>query len=119
MKHNMNLKTKPYCEQVREWPESGRHILAQFDDETIIVYQAYRPQIGRFASEHGYFGGEFSYSRMSWIKPNFLWMMYHGWSWAGWYDPRPHDDPRDTSLFPRLLRPKRSPGAAVGVIGSV
>ena len=77
----MNLKTKPYCEQVREWPESGRHILAQFDDETIIVYQAYRPQIGRFASEHGYFGGEFSYSRMSWIKPNFLWMMYRS-NWA-------------------------------------
>ncbi len=41
MKQNMNLKTKPYCEQVREWPTSGRHILAQFDDETIIVYQAY------------------------------------------------------------------------------
>ena len=30
--------------------------------------------------EHGVFGGEFSYSRMSWIKPNFLWMMYRsGW----------------------------------------
>jgi hypothetical protein len=29
---------------------------------------------------HGYFGGEFSLSRMSWVKPNFLWMMYRsGW----------------------------------------
>ncbi len=29
-----------------------------------------------FAVDHGYFGAEFSYSRMSWIKTNFLWMMY-------------------------------------------
>ena len=45
-----------------------------------MVYQAYRPAIGRYAAEHGRFGGEFSLSRMSWIKPNFLWMMYRsGW----------------------------------------
>ena len=32
------------------------------------------------ATEHGRFGGEFSFERMSWIKPNFLWMMYRsGW----------------------------------------
>ena len=72
----MNLTTQLYSEQVLRWPSSGRHILAQFDDETIIVYQAYRPEIGKFAAKHGYFGGEFSYNRMSWIKPNFLWMMY-------------------------------------------
>jgi hypothetical protein len=74
------LVTEPYTDQVRIWPENGRHILAQFDDDTIVVYQAYRPAIGRFAAEHGTFGGEFSYSRMSWVKPNFLWMMYRsGW----------------------------------------
>lgn len=72
----MNLTTQLYSVQVLRWPSSGRHILAQFDDETINVYQAYRPEIGRFAAKHGYFGGEFSYNRMSWIKPNFLWMMY-------------------------------------------
>ena len=70
------LTTAPYAEQMKAWPQTGRHILAQFDDETIVVYQAYRPCIGRFAIELGYFGGEFKYSRMSWIKPNFLWMMY-------------------------------------------
>src|SRR6478735_88475 len=69
-----------YPEQAKVWPKEGRHILAQFDAETVIVYQAYRPTIGRFAAEHGAFGGDFSYSRMSWIKPNFLWMMYRsGW----------------------------------------
>ncbi|WP_375339409.1 DUF4291 family protein [Okeania hirsuta] len=29
-----------------------------------------------FAASKGYFGGEFSLNRMSWIKTNFLWMMY-------------------------------------------
>jgi len=72
----MTLATKQYSDQVLRWPTMGRHILAQFDDETIIVYQAYRPEIGNFAVKQGHFGGEFSYSRMSWIKPNFLWMMY-------------------------------------------
>jgi hypothetical protein len=71
-----DLETAPYAEQVKCWPASGRHILAHFDEETVIVYQAYRPAIGRFAAENGFFGGPFKYSRMSWIKPNFLWMMY-------------------------------------------
>src|SRR5207253_9621790 len=74
------LPTAPYRDQQRLWPASGRHILAHFDDETIIVYQAYSPAIADFAVRHGRFGGEFLFTRMSWIKPNFLWMMYRsGW----------------------------------------
>ncbi len=74
------LLTESYLTQAEIWPQTGRHILAQFDDETIIVYQAYRPAIGREAVKLQRFGGEFSYARMSWIKPNFLWMMYRsGW----------------------------------------
>jgi hypothetical protein len=72
----MNLVTGPYLVQAARWPKTGRHILAQFDDESIIVYQAYRPAIGQFAAQHGFFGGQFSLNRMSWIKPNFLWMRY-------------------------------------------
>jgi hypothetical protein len=76
----MHLVTEPYLEQRQRWPGRGRHIVAQFDDESVVVYQAYRPEIGRFAAEHGLFGGAFSLDRMSWIKPNFLWMMYRsGW----------------------------------------
>jgi hypothetical protein len=70
------MKLKLYLEQKKKWPIKGRHILAQYDETSIIVYQAYRPAIGNFASKNGYFGGEFRLSRMSWIKPNFLWMMY-------------------------------------------
>ncbi len=77
----MNLLTEPYLAQTARLPKSGRHIVTQFDDESIIVYQAYRPAIGHFAAQHGYFGGAFSLNRMSWIKPNFLWMMYRcGWA---------------------------------------
>jgi hypothetical protein len=76
----MRLDTELYTEQAKRWPQEGRHILAHYDDTSIFIYQAFRPSIGRFAVEHGYFGGEFSYTRMSWIKPNFLWMMYRcGW----------------------------------------
>ncbi len=72
----MTIRTESYLAQASRWPSEGRHILAQYDDESIVVYQAYRDSIGRFAAEHGYFGGDFKLSRMSWIKPNFLWMMY-------------------------------------------
>lgn len=80
MKPKMTIPTEPYLEQLKRWPASGRHILAHFNESSIVVYQAYRPAIGRFAVENQRFGGEFSFSRMSWIKPNFLWMMYRsGW----------------------------------------
>jgi hypothetical protein len=76
----MKLITEPYLTQVAHWPRYGRHILAQFDERSIVVYQAFRPTTGNFAATHGRFGHGFSLNRMSWIKPNFLWMMYRsGW----------------------------------------
>ena len=77
----MKLRTENYLTQRDRWPDSGRHILAQYNEVSVVVYQAYRPAIGHFAADHGYFGGAFSLNRMSWIKPNFLWMMYRsGWA---------------------------------------
>lgn len=77
----VGLRLEPFHRQLAHWPSSGRHVLAQFDEESVVVYQAYRPEIGRFTAQHGYFGGGFSLGRMSWIKPNFLWMMYRcGWA---------------------------------------
>jgi hypothetical protein len=76
-----SLRLESFQAQSARWPASGRHVLAQYDDDTVVVYQAYRPSIGRFTAEHGFFGGGFSLNRMSWIKPNFLWMMYRcGWA---------------------------------------
>ncbi len=76
----MKLKLKNYKEQIQDWPQEGHHLMAQYDDEKIIVYQSYRKEIGEFAVRNQYFGGPFSLERMTWIKPNFLWMMYrNGW----------------------------------------
>jgi hypothetical protein len=74
------MKFEPYTDQLKEWPQEDRHLLAQYDDDSILVYQAYRPAIAAYAVKHQRFGGEFSFNRMSWIKPNFLWMMFR----AGW-----------------------------------
>lgn len=75
-----SLLTEAYVVQEARWPRTGRVIMAQYDADSIVVYQAYRPAIGEFAVHRGFFGGEFSLNRMSWIKPNFLWMMYRsGW----------------------------------------
>jgi hypothetical protein len=79
----MPLTLESWAAQEARWPISGRHILAQYDEHEIVVYQAYRPSIAKWAVEHGRFGGpEFGYGRMSWVKPNFLWMMYRS-GWAG------------------------------------
>ncbi len=42
----------------------------------IRVYQAYRPKIAREAVKHQRFVDPFSFSRMTWIKPSFYWMMH-------------------------------------------
>ena len=87
-----------YNTQIERWPIEGEHILAQYDEDSIVVYQAYRPSIGHFAAKHQYFGGEdFKYTRMSWIKPNFLWMMYR----SGW-GTKPG---QEVTLAVRLKRP--------------
>ncbi|CAM1343722.1 DUF4291 domain-containing protein [Tenacibaculum amylolyticum] len=76
----MKMKLKKYTDQLKEWPEKGHHIMAQYDEEKVIVYQSYRPEIGNFAVKNQFFGGAFKLTRMTWIKPNFLWMMYrNGW----------------------------------------
>ncbi len=76
----MKLNIKSHKEQIEEWPSEGHHIMAQYNDDEIVVYQSYRPEIGNFAVKNQFFGGAFKYTRMTWIKPNFLWMMYrNGW----------------------------------------
>ncbi len=54
----------------------GRQILANFDKEGIIVYQAFKPSTAEEAVRLGTFGKGFSLDRMTWIKPSFGWMLY-------------------------------------------
>ena len=51
-------------------------IRADFDRETIVIYQAYAPKIADAALEAQRFVPPFSFHRMTWIKPSFLWLMH-------------------------------------------
>jgi hypothetical protein len=77
----MHLPYASYATQRALWPPEGRALLASYDDEAVVVNQACRPQIADWVARHGRFGGPWSFSRMSWIKPGFLWMMVRS-SWA-------------------------------------
>jgi hypothetical protein len=56
-------------------------IRADFDQDTIIVYQAFNNAIADAALLAGRFTAPFSLSRMTWIKPSFLWLMERS-NWA-------------------------------------
>ncbi|NUP13893.1 MAG: DUF4291 domain-containing protein [Polyangiaceae bacterium] len=51
-------------------------IRADYDAETIVVYQAYPASIAAAALEAQRFVAPFSFNRMTWIKPSFLWLMH-------------------------------------------
>jgi hypothetical protein len=51
-------------------------IRADFDRETIAIYQAYSPSIAEPALKAQRFVAPFSFRRMTWIKPSFLWLMH-------------------------------------------
>jgi len=81
-KRSHKLETEEYLKQKGGWPKLGNHILAQYDEESILVYQAYNKTIAQYAVENQKFSGcpQFMEKRMTWIKTNFLWMMYRsGW----------------------------------------
>lgn len=61
--------------------ENLHEIRAVYDAHTIRVYQAFRADIANAALKRGTFvSPPFNMSRMTWIKPSFLWMMYRsGW----------------------------------------
>ncbi|BFZ04330.1 hypothetical protein BsWGS_07369 [Bradybaena similaris] len=77
-----DLVMENYSTQQQHWPSEGRHILAHFDDTSVVVYQAFKDSIAEYAVKHQRFGGpHFSLDRMTWIKTNFMWMMYRcGWA---------------------------------------
>jgi hypothetical protein len=60
---------------------SRYEIRADFDRETIVVYQAYAPAIADAAIAAGRFVAPFSFGRMTWIKPSFRWLMHRS-HWA-------------------------------------
>ncbi len=51
-------------------------IRAAYDRDGIVVYQAYSPSIADPALKAQRFVEPFSFGRMTWIKPSFLWLMH-------------------------------------------
>lgn len=51
-------------------------IRADYDRDTITIYQAYSDAIADAALAAGRFVPPFSFHRMTWIKPSFLWLMH-------------------------------------------
>src|SRR5262249_30255554 len=51
-------------------------IRGDYDRETIVVYQAFSPAIADAALNVQRFVAPFSFQRMTWIKPSFLWLMH-------------------------------------------
>ncbi len=57
-------KVQSYVQQRdKEWPTEGRHILAQYDDDSIVVYQAYSPEIADYAVKHQRYSTSHQYCR--------------------------------------------------------
>ncbi|TCI95128.1 DUF4291 domain-containing protein [Tenacibaculum sp. M341] len=52
-----------------------QEIRADFDSKTITVYQAYNKKIALPAIKNNRFEAPFSFTRMTWIKPSYLWLM--------------------------------------------
>lgn len=78
----MNITKEKYQDSIERLPTAGKHIIAHQTQDSLIVYQAFKYSIALFAIKNQKFVGEdYSFNRMTWIKPNFLWMMYRsGWA---------------------------------------
>jgi len=57
-----------------------REVRAAFGNHTLRIYQAFPPELARRALDAQTFVKPFIRTRMTWIKPSFMWMMYRsGW----------------------------------------
>ncbi len=54
---------------------NNQEIRAEYDNKTITVYQAYNKNIAIPAIKNNQFEKPFSFNRMTWIKPSYLWLM--------------------------------------------
>lgn len=95
--------------------------MAQYDEDSVIVYQAFRPEIAKYVCEHKTFEGCPLYNpkRMTWIKTNFLWMMFRC-AWAT----RPNQERvvaiwLKRAAFDRYLEWACKKGSARGIQGTV
>jgi hypothetical protein len=85
-------------------------IRADYDAETIVVYQAYSRAIAEPALEAQRFVPPFSFGRMTWIKPSFLWLMHRS-NWG-------QRSGQDVVLAVRIRRANWESALSLGVLTS-
>jgi len=57
------------------------NFVAEYNDREVVVYQAFNNSIADYILKNNCYGGDFSFSRTSWIKTSFFWMMKRS-NWA-------------------------------------
>jgi hypothetical protein len=79
----LTIVLEQFDQQRDRWPGHGKHIVGVFSSSAFLLYQAFNDQIADYAVANQKFEGApgYSESRMTWTKPNFLWMMYRS-NWA-------------------------------------
>ena len=87
-----------------------REIRADFDAESIVMYQAYGDQIADAALRAGTFVAPFSSGRMTWIKPSFRWLMHRS-NWG-------QKSGQERILRVRISRSGWDKALAIGVLTS-
>ena len=85
-------------------------IRAAYDAHTITMYQAYSSAIADPALDAQRFVAPFSFGRMTWIKPSFLWLMHRS-NWG-------HKAGQERILAVRIQRASWDAALAMGVLTS-
>ena len=78
-KLNQQFKTIKKINKIKEMNNNTIYkFIAEYDEIGVYFYQAYNKNIAKYAVENQTFKGcpKFSLNRMTWIKPNFAWMLY-------------------------------------------
>src|SRR6516162_9837923 len=85
-------------------------VRADYDRDTITIYQAYSLAIADAALKAGRFVSPFSFRRMTWIKPSFLWLMHRS-NWG-------HKGGQERILAVRITRAGWEKALALAVLTS-
>jgi hypothetical protein len=85
-------------------------IRADYNADTIVMYQAYAPAIATPALKAQKFVQPFSFNRMTWIKPSFLWLMHRS-NWG-------HKSGQECILAVRITRHGWEEALSLGVLTS-
>ena len=70
------MRKVSFGEREESLPDRGRWLVGETFGESIVVYQLLPREIAEPAVNRRRFAAPFNFSRLSWIKPSFLWTMH-------------------------------------------